>query len=328
MEAPLIPFDRMTPALKTGRALLIHAGESWAASILSGKFDFFRRLAGVVAAHGLQTHVVAAERGASARLLAMDQHRHVVIGPRTPVGPGIWHAHPGYLRGFWYLDPLGVNMASSLAGAGFDPARIDPQKARWFWNGVTGWHLPRNLSKFPQAARVGGGLPPARSVVFLQEIERFARPVHWVDSLTMIRTAAALGPTYVKLHPAQSPETAAAVAALAADLPQVRLTTASVHDLAAAAEVVVTQNSAAGFEALLQRRPVVTCAATDYHHATLQARGAETLADAIATAPARLAGFPYDRYLYWFLGLNQFEPAKPGFDERVAECLGLTSAAT
>lgn len=323
MEAALIPFDRMTPELKAGRALIIHAGESWAANILSGRFDFFRRLAGVAAAAGLTTHVVAAERGASARLLDQGRHLNVVIGPRTPVGPRIWHAHPGYLRGFWYLDPLGVNMHSSLVEARFDPGQIDGQAARRFWNGVTGWHLPRNLSKFPQEARVDGGLAPVRAVVFLQEIERFARPVHWVDSLTMIRTAAALGPTYVKLHPAQSPETAAAVTALAAELPQLRISTASIHDLAAAADVVVTQNSAAGFEALLQRRPVVTCARCDYHHATLQATSPSALARALTEAPARLKGFAHDRFLYWFLGQHHLEPAKPGFDEKAARVLGL-----
>jgi hypothetical protein len=316
----LIPFDGMTPDLKSGRALVIHAGETWYDAIAAGRFDLFPKLA---AACDLPATLIRAERGASPRLLAMDRHLHVLIGPRAPVGPGIWHAHPGYLRGFWYLDPLGVNMHSSLVEARFDPGAVDQKSARRFWNGVTGWHLPRNLSKFAQEQRVEGGLPPARSVIFLQDIEHFARPVHWIDSLTMIRTAARLGTVYVKLHPAQRPETAAAVRDLADQMPQITLSTASIHDLAAAAEVVVTQNSAAGFEALLQKKPVITCARADYHHATLQARDAAALATALAAAPARLADFPYDRYLFWHHGQHLLEPGKADFADRVRQRLGL-----
>ncbi|NEY90604.1 capsular polysaccharide export protein, LipB/KpsS family [Tabrizicola oligotrophica] len=309
----------MTPQLKSGRALVVHAGESWYDAIVAGRFDFFPKLADAI---GLPAYVLRAERGASGRLLGMGRHLNVVIGPRLPVGPGIWHAHPGYLRGFWYLDPMGVNMHSSLVKARFDPAGVDPAKARWFWNGVTGWHLKRNLSKFPQEARQAGGLPPARCAVFLQEIERFSRPVHWIDSLTLLRTAARQGPTYVKLHPAQSPETTAAVRALADQMPQITLSTASIHDLAAAAEVVVTQNSAAGFEALLQKKPVITCARSDYHQATCEARDPQALARAIAEAPARMRGFGYDRFLYWFLGQNLLEPGKPEFAGRARAVMG------
>ncbi len=323
LSAPLIPFDKMTPALKTGRALVIHAGETWYDAVLAGKFDFFARLAETAAEMGLQTHLVRAERGASTRLIDMGRHLNVLIGPRAPIGPGIWHAHPGYLRGFWYLDPQGVNMQSSLVDAQFDASAIDPALARWFWNGVTGWHLKRNLSKFPQEPRLDTPLPAARTVVFLQEIERFSRPVHWVDSLPMIRFAANHGLTYVKLHPAQSPETTAAVRALAAQMPQITLSTASIHDLIAASDVVLTQNSAAGFEALLQKKPVITCARADYHHATLQVTKASDLAQALTIAPTRQRNFAFDRYLYWFLGQNLLEPGKPEFTSRIRAILGL-----
>ena len=318
---PLIPFDTMTPALKTSRALVIHAGETWYDAVLAGKFDFFARLAEVAADMGLQTHVVRAERGASARLIDMGHHLNVLIGPRAPIGPNIWHAHPGYLRGFWYLDPLGVNMQSSLVEAAYDPAQIDPKTARWFFNGVTGWHLKRNLSKFPQEPRVETPLPPARTVIFLQEIERFSRPVHWIDSLTMIRTAADHGPTYVKLHPAQTAETTAAVQALAAQTPNITLSTASIHDLIAASDITLTQNSAAGFEALLQKKPVITCARADYHHATIHAHTPKALTEALTTAPTRQSRFAFDRYLYWFLGQNLLEPGKPECAARIRAIL-------
>ncbi|OYZ92450.1 MAG: hypothetical protein B7Y01_01745, partial [Xanthobacter sp. 17-67-6] len=65
---------------------------------------------------------------------------------------------------------------------------------------------------------------------------------------------------YVKLHPAQRIETAAMVRALARKTGNLVISEASIHDLTQASEMVVTQNSAAGFEALMQRKPVITCA--------------------------------------------------------------------
>jgi len=239
------------------------------------------------------------------------------------VGAGIWHAHPGYLRGFWYLDALGVNMQSSLVDAVYEPGTVDPAKARWFFNGVTGWHLKRNLSKFEQAARVQGGLSPAKAVVFLQEIERFSRPMHWVDAETILQEVARLGPAYVKFHPAQTDQTRDRLLRLMQGLPMLQASAASVHDLAAASALVVTQNSAAGFEALLQCKPVITCARADYHHATIKAHSRAELARALQSAPMHLQGFAYDRYLWWHHGLHLLEPGKEDFAARVRERLGL-----
>jgi hypothetical protein len=316
--------DRVTPELQAGRALIVHAGETWAASVQSGKFDFFTKIAARAAEAGLRSHLVASARQASERLIAMGHHLNIVIGPRLPVGPRVWHAHPGYVFGFWYLDALGVNSHSSLGGRRFDPQSVDGPTARWFFNGVSGFNLRKNKSKFPQAERVEAPLPPARAVVYLQEIEHYQQPVHWIDTLTMLQVtamAAGGGRVYVKLHPAQSPEMRAAVLALCAEVPNLCLSAASLHDLNAASEVVVTQNSAAGFEALLQKKPVISCAQCDYHHATLQAHTPDALAQAVAEAPARMAGFAYDRYLQWFLGQGLLEPGKPEFAERAWQIL-------
>jgi hypothetical protein len=135
--------------------------------------------------------------------------------------------------------------------------------------------------------------------VFLQEIEHYASPVHHIGTEAMLRAVArgvagsGGGRVYVKLHPVQSDAGTEAVRAQAAGLPGVEITAASLHDIAAAADVVVTQNSAAGFEALLQRKPVVTCAASDFHHATLVARNPAQLKRALAAAPAHAAGFDF-----------------------------------
>ena len=297
-----------------GPGVIVHASESWYQDVAAGRFDFFEKLGTKARAEAVQTAVVQAGQPVSQQLLQDKSHVHILIGPRTPIGPGILHAHPGYLRGFWYLDPVGVNMASSLLRRDFRPEQIDAKAARYFFNGVTGWNLRQNVSKFPQAARAS--LPAAFATAFLQDIEHFASPVHYIDSLKILKRVARAAEgarVYVKLHPAQRAETTAAVQALAGQTANLRISDASIHDLTQAAERVVTQNSAAGFEALMQKKPVITCAVCDYHHATIMAKHPAQLTQALHSAPLAQAGFEYEKYLFWFLAQNLLEPAKPEF---------------
>jgi hypothetical protein len=123
---------------------------------------------------------------------------------------------------------------------------------------------------------------------------------------------------WVKLHPQQRPHRAALVRGILARWPHLHETGASVHDLVAASAVVVTQNSATGFEALLQRRPVITCAPSDYHHATRVAKTPQGLRAALAEVAAG-APPPVDpqRYVHWYLTRQCLEPQAADFATRL-----------
>ena len=179
--------------------------------------------------------------------------------------------------------------------------------------------LRENISKATQPARMPGMLEPARAVVFTQEIEGFTNRSHYLTNEQMIRTAAEADRArlvYVKLHPAQSKAARRDLLRVAQDYQNVRVSEASVHDLVAAADAVVTQNSAAGFEALMQKKAVVTCGKSDYRHATLTARTPGDLRDALDYGPDAMADFPFEKYFYWFLHRNLLEEAKDSFAER------------
>lgn len=243
-----------------------------------------------------------------------------------PYAPrNVLHAFPSYLWGFWYLDPSGIHHRSSIATADFDAGMVDRAAAQHFFKGATSHMLRRNLSRHPQSPHES--LTPVEAVVFCQEIERWKTRVEWVSTEAMIRTAARTCESLrVKLHPGQSDAMAARIRAQVAGLDNVELSDASVHDLTEATRVVITQNSAAGFEALMQRRTVITCAPSDFHHATIQARTEVELEQAIKAAPERQAGFPFARYLYWFLAEHCLEPRKPEFADRAWQRLvALTS---
>lgn len=309
-------FTALT-ALPDRPQLIVHAAESWYQDVAEGRFDFFRKLGARAEAEGYGAALLRSGAALSVEVLREPAHLHLLIGPRAPEGRGIWHVHPAYLRGFWYLDSVGVNMRSSLRALRFRPEAVDAAKARYFFNGVAGWTLRQNVSKFPQAARQV--LPPAYAVIYAQDLEHFAQPVHYIETEKMLRLTARAAEgalVYVKPHPAQGARMAAVIAAQVARFGNLKVSQASIHDLTAASARVVTQNSAAGFEALLQRKPVITCAECDYHAATTVARRPPHLAQALAEAPERALGFGFEAYLYWFLAEQMLEPAKPDFEDR------------
>lgn len=299
------------------KSIIIHADGDWFDAVLADKFDFFSKLALVAQTNDFAACVVRASDKFEVSTDRPDQI-HLHIGARPNHAENMWHVHPSYLYGFWYLDPRGVHHNSSVFAKPFNPAEIDADAARYFFDGVAGYNLRHNRSKFTQAARKPRGAALADSVFYMQEIETYKQPVHYLTSETIIRTLAdqALGLVFVKVHPAQSEAMRHRISALVDTLANAEIKSDSIHDLTANSRIVVTQNSAAGFEALMQKKPVITCAKSDFHHATLVAKTTADLAAAVANASNSLADFPYQKYLFWFLNQNMLESAKPEFSER------------
>ena len=299
------------------RTAVIHADASWLKAIREGRYDFLVKLEAKLKQEGMAVHLADADSRA-ARLLMAEDTLNIMIGTPPAYGPRILHAMPAYVWGFWYLDEVGVNWNSSIRFARFHPSEVDADKADYFFNGVAGHMLRENVSKLPQEARMHQPLQPAAAVVFCQEIE--AQRCHYLTTEQMIRTVAGHerpGPIYVKLHPNQSKATRRTILAVCNDFPRIRISEASIHDLIQAADLVVTQNSAAGFEALMHRKPVVTCAKSDFWHATLTAKTVSDLREAMNFGPEAMADFPYEKYLYWFLDRQCLEPQKDIFAARV-----------
>jgi hypothetical protein len=300
------------------RTLVVHAVEGWLQPIRDGQHPFFVKLEARLQQEGIGTHLVEADSRA-ARLLLAEDSLHLIVGDRPAYGPRLLHALPSYVWGFWYFDEVGTFWNSSIRFARFHPDDIDADKAGYFFNGVTGHMLRENVSKLPQEARMHQPMQRAHAVVFCQEIESQPVRCHYLATEQIIRTVAAHRRdrlTYVKLHPHQSKQRRREILAVCNDYPSVRISEASVHDLIQSSDVVVTQNSAAGFEALMQKKPVITCAKSDYWHATLTAKSAADLRDALTYGPEAMAEFPYEKYLYWFLDRQCLEPAKDVFAAR------------
>ncbi|MEM9435529.1 MAG: hypothetical protein AAGA15_00700 [Pseudomonadota bacterium] len=305
------------------RLFVVHAEEGWLDDVSNGTFDFFTKLSPLLASKGVAS--VAVRLGSPLSEAMLNQaHIHVIFGNHPAYRPNVMHISPAYIWGFWYLDELGVNWNSSLRMRQFRPDGVDWGHAEWFFNGVASWMIGQNMSRTPQAEAAPHALDPARSVVFCQEIED--RPVreHYLTTEQMIINAgraAGGGRVYVKPHPAQSAGMRARIDKIAERDPNVVVSEASIHDLIRVSDWVVTQNSAAGFEALLQKKKLITCARSDFHHASLVAKSEEDLRRILREGAAQFDGFQYEKYLYWFLSENCLEPQKEDFAERVWERL-------
>ncbi len=282
--------------------ILIHASETWFTSARRGDFDFVESLARVARSHGVATHLLRAERPLSRA--AARRHLNLLLGTPPYARRWAFHVRPAYVPDFWYCDPDGVHRRSSIARAVFDRAATVPDAAAFH-------------------ARIAVSAPPAASAavaVFTQDIDDYRRDRPAIDTETMLTAAARAspGPVLVRLHPRQKPARAARIRALAATLPDVTVTDAPAASVIDAAGLIVTQNSATGFEALVRRKPVITCAPCDFHHATRPVQTADDLARAVAGEAARaLSGFPYADYLHWFLNRHCLEPAAPDFADRL-----------
>ena len=320
LEEIATPLTARTLNRQGRRLIVVHADAARLAELTAGRDGFFPNLTARAQRAGIQTRVVRAG-SRMADMMREPEHGHVHI--RFCDHPGyasdMLHVGPGPIAGFWYLDEVGTGWNSSLRFGQFGPERIDREAADYFFNGVTSWMLSNNVSPVTQPPRLDHGIEPARATLFCQEIERSPARSHYLTTEQMIRTVAEHEREriiYVKPHPLQSKPMRRDIMAVAQDYPNVRVTDASVHDLASVADIIVTQNSRAGFEALMQKKPVVTCAKSDYWHATLTAKTPGDLREALDFGVEAMADFPFEKYLYWFLHRHLLEVAKPNFAER------------
>jgi len=313
-------FEPIPPSGIPDNALVVHADKGWHAHILSGKCDFFEKLGQAAQAQGIATLLISAQEPDAPHPVQGPQKR-IMVGPRRFQGPHIFHAFPAYITGFWYLDRKGYFWNSSMMTTPFDPAQVDPRAATAFFNRVSRWRIRQNISQRVQSPVTA--LPPADVAVFVQDIERYSDPVHYLTTKEMIRAAAGAveGRVYVKPHPLMNADQKAWLAKLCARLSNATLTDASVHDIIRASAVIVSQNSAVGFEALMHRKPVITCAKTDYAAATLVSHTQAELRDNIRRAPAHFAAFPYEAYFYWFLGMHMYRPQDDNFAARAMQVI-------
>ncbi len=241
-------------------------------------------------------------------------HLHIAQLDRPHQAPNLVFVMPGYLRDYWYVDRQGVRNHSSIRDRKFDPAQVNAKRAHDFAKELYQEYVCANDSKWPQADLQSEPVQSHSAVLILQAEKMFPFEERYIASKDLIEAVIATRGArrlYIKPHPQAPLEEQEAILAYHAPDQGVEISIASIHDLLAHADYMVTQSSAVAFEANLHKTPAIISGQTDFWHNAVVVKDADKMGDAIARA---LKGnFEYERYLYWFLRenyvrTNPFEP--------------------
>jgi len=303
-------------------SVVFHARDKLAEGLGRGFFKLLDALAGHAQGLGWGVEVVEFSARGQDIAIACPRHLHVFMDDRPVYAPNAVHSVPGYLQGYWYFDEIGSRNNSAQRMRRFDPRPMDGTWAREFHGQLVRRFVEANLTKFPQAARGTEAIAPGCLAFFAQDFKPPRYHRHFLTVPQMIEAAiAARGarPLWIKPHPNQTLEEMEVLSRYHAPAAGVQVTQASIHDLLAAADCVLTVTSAVGFEAFLHRKPVVLAGQTDFWQNAVTLTDPARMAEAIEAAMGR--SWPHEKFLVWFLRQNCLEdsPASlPQVLERLA----------
>lgn len=281
--------------------IVFHVPRSWLRLGGEGMRPFYLRLTEGLEARGVSFDVTVLDRDRLPEVVEADRAIHVIHHGRFAHARAR-NADVAYIYPFWNFDPQGIRAFSSIGQAHFPQGDIDPEIARPFFRRLRKRIVGGRTSRYEQPDAVQA-LGPVRAAVFLQsEGHRVVGETCYLDRWQMLETVCATvdGPVVVKPHPRdKDAATRRGLDAICARYPHLQVFYGNIHDLIAAADRVVTINSAVGIEAYLHRKPVVLCGQSDFHHVADVARSQAELAEILGCEPRKRA---YDKFIWWYFG--------------------------
>lgn len=309
LPKPLPRLGGLIAALSGRRVAFIHTERGWRDHLMSGHAHlpgaWMRHLSG----RGYAICFLPYTRRPYLRRLNR-RCLHIYLGPGAGHrGPGVLTLHPGYVDGYWYLDPLGHRERSSITEATYDAAQVDPKPANAHFGHVRRASVKGGWTTREQPDAQVSDLPKRAIVIALQRFPDGRLPPGAICSETdMIRAiidARRDCPILIKYHPfGVNPRTLALVEQLCRDHADVARVDVNVHDLLDAARVVCCFSSGVGFEAMLHRVPTILFATADYHHAAFPVSDIKELPKVMDRALNSRTNYP--KYVYWFLEKKLF----------------------
>lgn len=233
---------------------------------------------------------------------------------------------PAYLSRFYYVDPKGIFFQSSISDLSFRPHAIPPKRAAQFCATLRRLFVQDRKSRHDQPEEVehfGSG----HIAVFLQNDSDPVLRARHMTTEDMVRTivkGAAGRPLVIKPHPHDmGPATIELLDWLIATHPEVRITTANVHDILAGAAVSVSICSSVALEGMLHNVPTILFGRSDLHHCAMTVRKPENWPTALTAALGR--EWPFEAFLLWFLRRQNIWATRP-FLPRVLERMAAQGA--
>jgi hypothetical protein len=282
------------------------------------RLAIYTRLAELCEAHGLVYRAFARPSDEMKPQAGMaDGNLHIVENGRMR-GEGWLNTALAYIKGFWHLDPRGIQAESCAREAVFARDDMDKAAALAFMRQMRRGFVTPRLSRFHQPRALATGLPDGAVALFLQGRSAYhaGRCRLPMDQMILAVSQGAGGrPMVVKPHPQALELGAEAMAAAQAAGARFQVTDANVHDVLAAASVTVSVNSAVAMEGFLHRKPAILFGESDFPSLVTRAHGGEDFPQALEAALS--ARWPYARMLHWYFSRHTLELAAPGFEAQV-----------
>lgn len=318
-DPPQDPSPKLFDALVGGTdRLIFHARGKLADSLCAGKFKLLAALAAHAAAAGWP--VIILHYGPQSRaLVEAGGNLHILMEDQPLFTANCFHSVPSYLRGYWYFDEVASRNNSTHRLRRFDPRPMSAAYADAFQAKLLEQFAGRNLSKFAQAERGEFTVETGCIALFAQDflVPRHHRHYMSVPELIAATKAArGMRPLYIKPHPNQTNAELAELQRHHDPAGGVHVTRASIHDLLAACDLVVTLTSAVGFEGFIHDKPLVLAGHTDFGQNAVTLTDPARMPDAIAAALSQ--PWPHAKFLVWFLKQNCLEDHARALPELLA----------
>lgn len=273
------------------RCLTLYLDPPTLARHRAGQHNFFARLSAALAARGWT--VEATVSTPEARRQAPTRPGHALFHMEEPTHAAALTCRRSYIGAFRRIEATGRRWDWPVARTAFDPEAVDPAQARAF------------ADRWRSRLFDSDAIPAQQRTVLIALQGRLLdhRSFQSMSPVDMVETVAARypgRPLLATTHPqeVQTAEERAALAALAARWPNLRVQAGGSDRALADCGLVVTQNSSVAFTGFFLHRPALLFAEIDFHHiaASVPRDGLRT---ALREAPRARPDF--DRYLFWFL---------------------------
>ncbi len=295
------------------RVFRIHLGPAVLPVAKAGKHNFLNRLTAVLGECGYQCEYWP--NGFAERIATGSLPGWSMFEMEPPEGPQSLVFRRAYVAPFWQIDRSDRRWDWDVAGAHFHITDQQRYKAVEF---AAAWRRRLYEWRTGTATQNGSIFVPLQSRLLDKRSFQSAAPI---DMLKALIARYPRRPIHATLHPNVTyPETeTTALADLTARHPALTVSRQPAEALLATCDLVATQNSAAAFDALFWRKPVILFAGIDFHHAM-----ASVWRDGLEAAFAQLEkGRPdFDGYLWWYLQRQSLNAGREDFRIRSMVRLG------
>jgi len=292
--------------------LIFHAAPEMRSHIEDGLHGFANILSHIFAARGYSYRVAGIGRADLWRA-KLDNNLHI-FDMAGAQGRRALNMRPSVLQPFWTVERPNSRYQGRMAHKLFDPSTVGGGLVTPFFEEMQKLYLSRN------GTDVG-----LRDYVLVPLQGQLGKQRHWqyASARGMVETIRAQDPTrkiVLKPHPKETytAEDKAVIAQLL-QLSNVQVLELPIEALIANCAYIVTQNSTSVFEGILQRKPSILFAKSDFHHIFPSVKSADQAPEAFARVEAR--NMLFMKYLYWYLRMNAADIRRADAPAKTVEML-------